>query len=175
MFSLDDLKIDLKRLNDGETLFTYSLDSSFFAAIDAPDVRKGTVVVSLAIHKTAERYFELNFHIEGEVIVQCDRCLDDMTQAIESDNRLMAKYGEEYSEDDDLVTVAEDEGILDVAWFIYEFIDLSLPLKHVHAPGKCNVAMIKMLEEHSSTRSSDGDDKPVDPRWSGLEKLKNNI
>lgn len=33
--------------------------------------------------------------------------------------------------------------------------------------------MIKALEEHSAARSSDGDEeKPVDPRWSELEKLK---
>ena len=52
-----------------------------------------------------------------------DICLDDMDQTIETNDRLVVKFGEEYSEDDDLVTVAENEGILDVAWFIYEFYD----------------------------------------------------
>ena len=59
-----------------------------------------------------------------------------MDQTIETNDRLVVKFGEKYSEDDDLVTVAENEGILDVAWFIYEFIDLNIPIKHVHAPGK---------------------------------------
>ena len=59
-----------------------------------------------------------------------------------------------------------------MAWLIYEFIALDIPIKHVHAPGKCNAAMIKALEEHSATRSSDEDGAAVDPRWSELEKLK---
>ena len=70
-----------------------------------------------------------------------------MELPIEADNKLVAKFGEEYSEDDDLITVPENEGILDVAWFIYEFIELVIPIKHVHAPGKCNPAMMKMLDE----------------------------
>jgi uncharacterized metal-binding protein YceD (DUF177 family) len=95
------------------------------------------------------------------------------SKPINTDNRLVVKFGEEYSEEDDLVTVDENEGIIDVAWFIYEFIVLNIPIKHVHAPGKCNPAMIKMLEEHSATRSSDGDEEDaIDPRWSELEKLK---
>ena len=63
--------------------------------------------------------------------------------------------------------------LLDVAWFIYEFIALNIPAKHVHTPGKCNAAMIKVLEEHSATRSSgENEEAAVDPRWNGLEKLK---
>ncbi len=56
---------------------------------------------------------------------------------------------------------------------IYEFIDLSVPIKHVHAPGKCNAVMTKKLQELSATRSSleDGEE-PVNPRWAELEKLK---
>ena len=85
---------------------------------------------------------------------------------------LRVKFGEEYSEDDDLVTVAENEGILDVAWFIYEFIDLNIPIKHVHAPGKCNPAMIEKLNEHSAARSGEEEEETVDPRWEALLKLK---
>ena len=96
-----------------------------------------------------------------------------MDQDVESDDRLIVKFGEEYSEDDDLITVDEREGVLDVAWFIYEFIALNIPAKHVHTPGKCNAAMIKVLEEHSATRSSgENEEAAVDPRWNGLEKLK---
>ena len=99
-------------------------------------------------------------------------CLDDMDQSIETDNRLVVKFGEDYSEDDDLVTVAENEGILDVSWFIYEFIALNIPIKHVHAPGKCNPAMIEKLNEHSAARSGEEEEDTVDPRWEALLKLK---
>ncbi|MDO4311110.1 MAG: DUF177 domain-containing protein [Prevotella sp.] len=173
MCSLEPFKIDLKGLEDGLTRLNLSLDDTFFAAIEAEEVRQGHADVELTIQRTAERYFELHFHITGEVTVQCDRCLDDMPQAVDAEHTLAVKFGEEYSEDDDLVTVAEDDGVLDTAWFIYEIIVLNIPIKHVHAPGKCNRAMIDMLEEHSAARSSDGvEGHEIAPRWSGLLKLK---
>ena len=70
------------------------------------------------------------------------------------------------------IFMAENEGILDVAWFIYEFIALNIPIKHVHAPGKCNPAMIEMLQEHSAARSGEEEEETVDPRWAALLKLK---
>ena len=149
-----------------------NLDSAYFEAIEAPEVRRGNVCVDLMIHRT-ENFFDLDFSINGTVMVPCDLCLDDMEQPIETDNHLVVKFGEEYSEDDDLITVEEADGTLDVAWLIYEFIALDIPIKHVHAPGKCNAAMIKALEEHSATRSSGEDDaEEMDPRWSELKKLK---
>jgi uncharacterized metal-binding protein YceD (DUF177 family) len=98
-----------------------------------------------------------------------------MVQPVENEGRLIAKLGTVYSEEDDTITVAEDEGILDTAWYIYELIALAIPIRHVHAPGKCNPAMSKVLEELSADRSSDAvSDQPVDPRWSKLKDLKIN-
>ena len=172
MNSLEPFKIDLKALPQGVSSFRFKLDDEYFKAIDAPEIQKGNLVSSLTISKM-EDFYELNFHTEGVVTVQCDLCLDDMEQPICSDDRLVAKFGEESSEDDDLVIVAEDEGILDVAWFIYEFIVVNIPIKHVHAPGKCNTAMIELLEEHSAARSGKEDDtETIDPRWDALKKLK---
>lgn len=34
-----------------------------------------------------------------------------------------------------MVIVPEEDGYINVAWFMYEFIALSIPMKHVHAPG----------------------------------------
>jgi uncharacterized metal-binding protein YceD (DUF177 family) len=118
-------------------------------------------------------FFELLFHTEGSVIVSCDRCLDDMEQPIETDNRLMVKLGDAYSEVDDTVTIDENEGILDVSWFIYEFVMLAIPIKHVHAPGKCNSVMTQKLEELSgAVRSSKEEAELADERWSALLKVK---
>ena len=171
MCSLEQFKIDLKRLTDEVTTFEYNLDNRFFAALDSSELRQGTLHVSVSIRK-AIGFFELQFHSEGIVTVTCDRCLDDMDQPISTDNRLVVKLGTAYSEEDDVIIVSEDEGILDTSWLIYEFIMLAIPIKHVHAPGKCNPAMSKVLEELSTDRSSDEEsNQPVDPRWSKLAEL----
>jgi len=170
--SIESLKIDLKGLKEGEMALEYDLDDAYFRAVDGSEVSKGVVHVALEIRKVIG-FYELNFHIEGVVYVPCDLCLDDMDQPIEADNRLIVKLGEENNEDDDCVTVNENEGIIDLSWFIYEFIALAIPIKHVHAPGKCNTAMMKVLEEHSTDRSRDEESTDeIDPRWAKLKDLK---
>ena len=174
MCSLEQFKIDLKNQKDEVRTLDFDLDNQFFSALDGSEVKQGALHVSVSIRKMTG-FYELLFHTEGTVTVTCDRCLDDMPQPIEAENRLVVKLGAAYSEEDDVITVSEDEGILDTAWLIYEFIVLAIPIKHVHAPGKCNPAMSQVLEELSADRSSDeASDQPIDPRWSALEKLKIN-
>jgi uncharacterized metal-binding protein YceD (DUF177 family) len=172
MCNLEQFKIDLKGLTAEATTLEFDLDKGFFGALDQTEVESGALHVSLSIRK-ASGFFELLFHTVGTVDIVCDRCLDLMEQPIETDNRLTVKLGSTASEDDDTVTVDENEGILDTSWYIYEFIALAIPIQHVHATGKCNPAMTKALEELSADRSGDEEStKAVDPRWEALKKLK---
>ena len=175
MDSLESLKIDLKGLLSEESSFAFDLDDSYFAALDGAEVNKGSLHVSVSIRK-ATGFFELQFHTSGTIVIPCDRCLDDMELPVETSNRLIVKLGSEYSEEDDIIVLPEDEGILDTSWIIYEFVALVIPIRHVHAPGKCNPAMTKALEELSADRSSDEESvQPVDPRWEALKKLRGEI
>ena len=172
MCGLESYKIDLKGVKDETTRLDFDLNDDFFGALDGSQLEHGALHVSVSIRKMAG-FFELLFHTEGSVVVTCDRCLDDMNQPIETDNKLMVKLGDTYSEDDDTVTIDENEGMLDLSWFIYEFIMLAIPIKHVHAPGKCNSAMTQKLEELSgAVRSSEEKEEAIDPRWEKLKNLK---
>ena len=160
MCSLEQLKIDLKGLQEASVVLEYDLGDDYFSALDGSQLEHGALHVSVST--------------EGVVTVSCDRCLDDMEQPIVADNHLVVKLGDTYSDDDDTVTIDENEGILDLSWFIYEFTMLAIPIKHVHAPGKCNSAMTQKLDELSgAVRSSEEEaDAPIDPRWEALKKLK---
>lgn len=172
MCSLEVLRVHLKDLKTAETFLEFDLDDRFFEALDGAEVRRGSLHVSVSIRK-ATGFFELLLHAAGTVIIPCDRCLDDMELPVDAGNRLIVKLGSEASEDDDIIVVPEDEGILDMAWVIYESVVLAIPIRHVHAPGKCSPAMTKVLEELSADRSSDEEsDQLADPRWSALLKLK---
>ena len=171
MCDLECLKVDLKSLKDDETSLVFNLDESFFSALDQAEVKKGSLHVSVSIRK-ASGFFEILIHEAGTVIIPCDRCLDDMEQPVKTDVRLTVRLGDENSEDGDTIVVAEDEGILDLTWIIYESVALAIPIRHVHAPGKCNTAMTEVLEELSADRSSDEEsDQSIDPRWEKLKKL----
>ena len=172
MYNLEQFKIDLKHLEADNVVREWDLDDGYFEALGGPEVGGGSLHVSASIRKMSG-FFEFRFSIAGNVTIPCDLCLDDMSPPIETAPRLIVKMGKEYSEEDETVTIDEEEGIFDASWLIYEFVALAIPVKHVHDTGKCNPAMIKVLEEHSSDRSSDEEStKPMDPRWEALAKLK---
>ena len=187
----DKYKIDLKGMQGDVMKYDFPLDNLFFTHIDAPEIQKGKVNVVLTVKRTS-RAFELTFDTEGIVWVPCDRCLDEMELPILTNDKIMVKFGREYAEEgDNLIVIPEDEGEINVAWFIYEFIALSVPMKHVHAPGKCNKSMSSKLSKHLRTtpdeepeelfEGNDDDtvvtedtEEQIDPRWNELKKILDN-
>lgn len=191
MGKFDKYKIDLKGMQADTCTHEFLLDNLFFANIDGPEVQKGKVKVVLTVKRTSHA-FELNFQTEGTVWVPCDRCLDEMEQPVASSDKLMVKFGREYGEEgDNLIIIPEDEGYINVAWFIYEFVALSVPMKHVHAPGKCNKTVTGKLNKHLRTTpdeekdedfdtsgdmemKDDIEEQQIDPRWNDLKKILDN-
>ena len=181
-------QIDLRNLSLAETYkFEYVLEDGFFESVDGPEVRQGKVNVSLSVVRMSSA-FELGFHIEGVVTVTCDRCLEDMEIPVETINRLIVTFGEMYAEtSDEQVIVSEEEGFINVAWYMYEFIALAIPIKHVHNPGECNEVMASKLKEFCVDDFIDDNDiseniereitesekieRPSDPRWDVLRNL----
>ncbi|MDR3126979.1 MAG: DUF177 domain-containing protein [Tannerellaceae bacterium] len=143
-------KVNLKGFRGGEETYEYVLENGYFADIDNEDLRKGKVAVSLTVCRKGD-IFTLRFYLRGWVKMPCDRCLDDVEVPVENRTQLMVKLGKEYTEEsEEIVVVPEEEGMINVAWYLYEFIVLSLPMKHIHAAGKCNREMTKQLREHST-------------------------
>lgn len=178
----------------GTQNFEYVLDNEFFKNIEGEDVQKGKVKVNLTVKRTAD-VFELDFDLEGVVQIPCDRCLDDMDHEVNTHETLYVKFGAEYSEEsDNVVVIPESDGELNVAWFLYEFIALTIPLKHVHPAGKCNKSMSAKLRKHTARSLEDGEDdddavayddddeidvvsgegEETDPRWDELKKIIDN-
>ena len=172
MLNMKAMDIDLKSLTEGDHEFSFQIDDSFFQNLSDAEIKQGNVNAKAVIHKTTDSSYTLALTIEGNVTVTCDLCLDDMQQPVSAISSFIVNLGQEASSDDDVITIDENEGILSLAWLIYEAIVLAIPIKHVHAPGKCNDAMTKKLEELSATRSGDEDAADTDPRWAKLEQLK---
>src|SRR5690554_1418262 len=100
--------------------------------------------------------FEFNFDINGVVQVPCTRCLDDMNQEVDTRNRLVVKFGKEYSEEsDEIVIIPEEEDAINIAWFLYEFIALAIPIKHVHPAGECNRIVSSKFRKHRAVSTDD--------------------
>lgn len=191
MGKFDKYNIDLKSMQADSAKYEFVLDNLYFANIDGPEVQKGKVNVELSVKRSLHA-FELDFQINGVVFVPCDRCLDDVELSVTSSDKLLVKFGREYAEEgDNLIIIPEEEGVINVAWFMYEFISLAIPMKHVHAPGKCNKAMTSKLSKHLRVDAEMGDDdffdteiddntseedleEKIDPRWNELKKILDN-
>jgi uncharacterized metal-binding protein YceD (DUF177 family) len=182
METLKRYEIDLKTLPQASSSrFVYDLEDDFFEIIEATDVIYGKVEVTVDVIRVASA-FEMRFHTEGVVTVECDRCLAEVELPVEADNKLIVTFGKEYSEtSDEHVTVSEEEGTTNIAWFMYEFIVLALPMKRVHAAGECDEEMASKLREisveeineaSSDVSQSEGEIENIDPRWDVLRKLR---
>ena len=174
MGRLDKYNVDLKGLTESNSSYSWTVDQEFFSIVEGEEVQRGKVNVDLKVTK-ASGIYHLAFSIAGTVIVTCDRCLDDMSLDVENTGELKVKLGPDFADEGDIVVVPEDKGIVNVAWYIYEFIALAIPIKHVHAPGKCNKVMMEKLDEHSAEEGGeDGgmdDSGSNDPRWDALNSI----
>ncbi|OIP83894.1 MAG: hypothetical protein AUK44_04055 [Porphyromonadaceae bacterium CG2_30_38_12] len=177
----------LKDLSEDSRVYEYVLDDVYFKKIDSPEVQKGIVNAKVIVQRKSGS-FELSFVLNGMVIVPCNRCLEDMEQSINYKEKLLVKFGDKFSEEDEIVIVPESEGAINIAWFLYEFIVLNIPMKHVHAVGECNKTMVTKLKKHISRSKDDTDDIELDddddeieseetahdPRWDGLQNILEN-
>ena len=194
MSKFEQYNIILKDLSEETRIVEYNLDNEYFKKIDSPEVQIGNVKAKVSVQKKMNAY-ELKFEVDGIITIPCDRCLDDMEQAIHHKDKLLVKLGETFSEEDEIVIVPESEGAINIAWFLYEFIVLNIPIKHVHATGECNKMMVGKLKKHITRQKSDSDDDDedgssvlefdddddfstneiqTDPRWDGLQNIKEN-
>ena len=167
--------------------YEFDLEDQFFNNLEDAEVQKGNLKVFLDVMREDDA-FVLNFQTEGYIIVTCDRCLNDMVLPISSSDQLKVKLGRKFVDEEDLVVVPEEEGYIDVAWFMYEFIALNIPIKHVHEPGQCNEEMMKKYKEHLSPmidndfdgqlmeknllNDESSSDDEIDPRWNELKNIR---
>ncbi len=184
-------KLPLKSLGQGTHTFEYHLDKQFFVNMESADVHDADLTVNLTVQYNGD-FYTLDFAITGEVVLICDRCLDDLHFPIEAAYHIVVKYGEDYNDDnDEVLEIPESDNYLNVAYMIYDTVELAIPMKHVHPMGKCNRQMSAMLKKHRATVSgedadlendlideidnidadSDQGNGGTDPRWNALKKL----
>ncbi|MGN6511072.1 MAG: YceD family protein [Chitinophaga sp.] len=121
----------------------------------------------------------MKFEVGGTITVTCDRCgqpfemqlWDDFNQVI----KLVDNPGEmNTDEDPDVTYISRTESHLNVAGFIYEFINLSIPMQRIHPDNPdgtsgCDPKVLEMLAKMN--KPGDDDTNPI---WKGLEKFRDN-
>lgn len=173
MDRLDRYKVDLKEVANATLERDWHLGDDFFGEVQSSDIQAGTVDVHLSV-KPVGGALKMLFSISGEVQVACDRCLEPMTLPVSVERELTARWGEEYDDDGKTLTVPEGTGEVNVAWNIYEFISLEVPMRHVHPEGECHGEVEELLEQYGAEEPGEEQEAPIDERWSELKKILDN-
>ncbi|MFI3292645.1 MAG: DUF177 domain-containing protein [Rikenellaceae bacterium] len=177
--------IDYKALSLGEHNFKFDVGADLFERYGYSEIKGGNCHVDIDMIYS-ETIMDLQVSISGEVIVECDRCLDDCLIDVDFEAPLVVKVcGEideqqEESYDGEIIWLPQSESSLDLAQYIYESIVLSLPYQRVHPEGECNPEMIERFKIISSEefdeieqKSQEGESKTLSgSELSKLEALK---
>lgn len=165
-------------LKNGIHHFSYPIDDAFFETFSSPDFQDSKLSVHLTMDKK-DNFFLLDFDITGSIEVHCDRCGALFEMSIWDEFPLVVKrvynlstIKEEDDEDSDVAFIAQQESILNVAKWVYEFALLSIPMQRVHPNDEngnstCNPAVLKKLEDMEKDKKT-----KENPIWKGLEQFR---
>ena len=166
---LDQFIIPFSGLKSGIHNYDLQIDKTFFEHFKHGEIRSGNLSVQINLEKE-DRMLAFLFSIAGEVTVPCDRCNELIQVPLFGEERLIVKFGDEFSEQSDEVQIIpESESKFDTAPFLYEFIHLLLPIRRIHpedekSDSACAQAVMDKIEELAQ--------KPKeDPRWEKLKEL----
>lgn len=169
--------IPFSGLKEGNHLFDFSAEQRFFAGFEESEIKRGSVSIQVDLEKRST-YLRLLFSLEGEVELICDRCLEPYMQPLQSEFPMLVKFSETETDDgDEVIYIHPGSHQVEVAKLIYEFIVLSIPIRHVHPDGEdgeslCDPEMLRKLDELRAPELPDHE--PVDPRWNDLRKIIGN-
>ena len=110
--------------------------------------------------------------------------LGELKIPVETDERIFVKFGNAYSEEsDELIIIPDSDGKYNIAWLMYEFIEMTLPMSRTHADGGCDEAMMTIYHRYSVDSCGEGaahdgikkgENKGFDPRWAALKNILDN-
>ena len=170
-----DYEIEFGALPLGEHEFEFEVDDTFFQQFENSILQHGTMDVLVVMEKKSNMLL-LDFTLQGEVTVTCDRCLDDMMLELEGYTELIVKLGDRAEEEaEDVIMIPSTEHQLDLAQYIYEYITVMIPMRNVHPDdddGKttCNPEILREIEKHQHSEAAG----ETDPRWEMLKKINLN-
>lgn len=165
-------------LQPGTHQFKYTVDDKFFEAYQTQDFKDCKATVLLSIEKNTG-FMLLKFEVDGQIKSICDRCGNDLPIQLWDEFKLIVKLVEhpdkmnEEEEDPDVFYISRTESLLYVKDWLYEFINLSIPMQKMCGEdeiggSKCNKAVLDMLNNINKENNTDKKDI-----WKGLDKFKN--
>ena len=180
--SLSEFIIQIYGLSNKVHELNFNIKDEFFESFEGSVVERGAFYVSVSLDRT-ETMITLEIVIKGIAHLECDRSLEGFDFPIETEERVIYKYGDSYEEiDDALFVIPFGTESIDLSAVIYELISVEIPMKKLHPKFQDEEESEDEDEElemvYSSGDSEDEEEEKktveeVDPRWSKLKDLNN--
>lgn len=156
--------------------FTFALGKTFFEEFGKDLLEDGQFDARVVLDKH-ETFIDGTFHISGTAKLICDRSLEPFDFALETEKKMMFKYGEtEMEMTDEIMVISPDRASLNLGQYVYEYIALALPMKRIHP--KFQDEEDEELDDETpgkiiyTSKEEEPSDGTIDPRWDALKKLK---
>jgi uncharacterized protein len=134
-------------LKIGTYVFEFDIDKTFFEDLEYSLIESGNVHAHISLEKK-ETMMIAQYTVTGTVQANCDRCNDPMDLPINGTYRVVYKFGDELSDDENLIVLEPDAFELNVAPQLYEFMCVSLPTRILHPSGECNEEMMNLYNTY---------------------------
>ncbi len=165
-------------LKPGIHEFEYNIDDKFFVEYSAQDFKNCVANIKLTLDKK-NGFMLLKFEVGGKLEVTCDRCGNALPLDLWDEFNIVVKMVDDpgqmngQEDDPDIYYISKGESHLHIADWIYEFVNLSIPMQRMCGPDEiggpsCNKEVLAML-----AKLGPEDKKASNPVWKGLEKFKN--
>ena len=124
--------IVFKGLKTGRYHYDFQVDGEFFRAFEGSEIKDGDCCADVDMYRT-ESALTFDVEIRGAVTVECDRCLEDCSLPVDYSGELVVKFSDETDEyDGEVMWISPGESEVNLAQYIYESVELSLPYQRVH-------------------------------------------
>jgi len=164
-------------LKPGIHEYEYNVADKFFTEYGEQDFKNCTAQIKLSLDKQ-NGFMLVRFEVGGKLELSCDRCGNHLPLDLWDEFRIMVKMVDDadvmnnQEEDPDVYYISRGESHINVSDWIYEFINLSIPMQRMCDEEEiggpyCNKEVLAMLKKMDVQNS-----QPTNPLSKGLEKFK---
>lgn len=166
-------------LKPGMHVYEYRIEDKFFVPYGEQDFENCVANIKLSLEKN-NGFMLLKFDIDGELNATCDRCGNTLPTQLWDEFNIIVKMVDnpeemnEQEEDPDVYYIGRSESHLHLADWIYEFVNLSIPLQKMCGEDeiggpKCNKEVLAKLKQMEDEARKDSGNTV----WKDLDKFKN--
>ena len=138
----DRLTVELRKVEQENQSINLHLTDDFFKNLEQEEIAGGDIEANISIRQAAGGIFRFDYRIAGSVRVLCDRCLEEVSLPVRCSETVKVSHGADDADDGETIAIPPSQTTYDMAWDIYEIIDVNLPLQRVHPEGQCNPDML---------------------------------